>query len=254
MKIHLDNLIAELEEKKRRNIATEGEIVYLNDLKATRLDLYGEKELIPLSPITLDTSKENIRCKLHRIQHLITYPERNLILEYAKNTLEPSDVVGVNNQVRTSWETGLKESQLQSDELNAAIRSVKAKIAQFTNIPESHQETLTIIRYRQYEEYKRHHDFFTNAEVDIQHILQNGGDRIATVLICLQEPEEGGETNFPLLDITLKQEVCSATIWLNGAPDGSELYQETEHAGLPVLKGEKWMMTCWIRQNPILPV
>jgi len=31
-----------------------------------------------------------------------------------------------------------------------------------------------------------------------------------------------------------------------------EVYVDSRHAGLPVLKGSKWIVTLWFRQNPFM--
>ena len=70
--------------------------------------------------------------------------------------------------------------------------------------------------------------------------------RFATILLYLNEVEEGGETSFPrflngekgqILDV--KPEVGKAVLFYNVLPDGN--YDErSQHQAKPVKKGEKW--------------
>merc|ERR1712164_114811 len=69
------------------------------------------------------------------------------------------------------------------------LEEVEDRVAEFSGIPWEHQEQLQLLRYENGQEYKAHHDGLSSGE--------NGGNRIATVLMFLSEPEEGGETAFP---------------------------------------------------------
>jgi prolyl 4-hydroxylase len=48
--------------------------------------------------------------------------------------------------------------------------------------------------------YDPHHDYFSFAAAD-----ENGGNRMATVLMYLASPEEGGETVFPKIPAPANQ-------------------------------------------------
>lgn len=258
MKEKLDRLIALLEQKKKLGTINEGETIYLSDLKISRTELFGpELDPLPTPQITSDPSSP--RSCLFVQENLLSPLQCQIIIDYARKAIKPSGVIGQHNDdqgnpYRTSWDIGLSESYHHSDELNDLIRKLKENIAILTRIPIEHQETFTIIRYQEGEEYKPHHDYFSDAGEEVEQVLRNGGERVATALICLQAPEEGGETEFPLLNLKIKQEQGKAIFWQNGNPDVTELYEETLHAGLPVIKGEKWMMTCWIRQTPIASI
>jgi prolyl 4-hydroxylase len=108
-----------------------------------------------------------------------------------------------------------------------------------------HLENLQMQLYEHHQEYKPHFDFFNSDESTITE-----NDRIATAIIYLNEEFSGGETWFPRLDITIKPET------------GKMLYFEykysrdintlTEHAGCPVLDGEKFIITSWIRESVLI--
>lgn len=76
--------------------------------------------------------------------------------------------------------------------------------------------------------------------------------RFATILFYLNEGMEGGETSFPRWlngetneVLKVKPEVGKAILFYNQLPDGN--YDErSEHAALPVTKGEKWLTNLWV--------
>jgi prolyl 4-hydroxylase len=73
--------------------------------------------------------------------------------------------------------------------------------------------------------------------------------RFWTALIYLNDGYKGGETDFPRLDIRVEGAMGDALIFCSldkaGRPDPL-----TEHAGLPVTSGTKWLATRWIRTSP----
>ena len=77
----------------------------------------------------------------------------------------------------------------------------------------------------------------------------DGQQRVLTFLVYLNDDYEGGETEFPVLGARWKGRKGEALFFWNVAPDGS-LDERMLHAGLPVTRGEKWMLTQWIRGRP----
>ena len=79
--------------------------------------------------------------------------------------------------------------------------------------------------------------------------MAEDGQRVLTALVYLNDDYEGGETDFPVLGAHWKGRKGEALLFWNVAPDGA-LDERTLHAGLPVTRGEKWMLSQWIRGRP----
>ncbi|MNV88561.1 hypothetical protein D3C71_1827790 [compost metagenome] len=60
--------------------------------------------------------------------------------------------------------------------------------------------------------------------------------------------EEGGETAFPMLNLTVSPNKGMA-VYFEYFYDNHELNESTLHAGTPVIKGEKWVATMWMRRQ-----
>ena len=74
------------------------------------------------------------------------------------------------------------------------------------------------------------------------------GPRVLTFFMYLSDVEEGGETHFPLLNISVKPRKGWALLWpsvVNDYPD-SKIDHRTRHAALPVKKGTKFAANSWI--------
>ena len=157
---------------------------------------------------------------------------------------------------RTSSTTWLRENQCE-----VPLRMLAEKVSRISGLPTENLENLQVCRYLPGQEFKLHtdnQDSFNNLEV---------GGRLATCLVYLEEPTEGGETWFPGIasassDIegsegtVLPVERGSAVFFWNTVEkpgiDGydPEMFLNTDHrlrhAGMPVLEGCKWICNRWI--------
>ena len=73
--------------------------------------------------------------------------------------------------------------------------------------------------------------------------------RILTVLVYLNDDYEGGETLFVRTGLRFKGRSGDALLFRNALPDG-RADELSQHAGLPVVAGEKFIASRWIRARP----
>ena len=76
-------------------------------------------------------------------------------------------------------------------------RRIEARIAALIGWPVDNGEGIQVLRYRPGAEYKPHYDYFDPAQPGTPRILERGGQRVATAVIYLNDPEIGGGTTFP---------------------------------------------------------
>jgi prolyl 4-hydroxylase len=128
------------------------------------------------------------------------------------------------------------------------IQTITERIATVTHIPTTHAEGLNVVRYNITEGYgfNPHHDYIYGDEWK-EHI-EKYGNRIATMIIYLNDVEGGGETVFPRINLSIRPKAGTALLFYSLTPD-LQLDELTEHASLRVTKGEKWIATRWIRQH-----
>ena len=125
------------------------------------------------------------------------------------------------------------------------IRQVEQRLADLLGVPASHGEGMQILHYRPGQAYEPHFDWFDPALPGYEAITRTGGQRIASVVMYLNTPEQGGGTAFPELGLTVTARRGSAVYF---AYEGGD--QQSLHAGLPVQRGEKWIATKWLRERP----
>jgi prolyl 4-hydroxylase len=129
------------------------------------------------------------------------------------------------------------------------IDKLSKKISRLTGFPIANEEELQVLHYELGGEYRPHFDSF-NPETEARKYLLNGGQRIATCMVYLNTPEGGGETIFPEVNVTIMPEKGKAVLFYNVEPTG-QIDPLSLHGGTPVLAGEKWLITCWLRADAI---
>ena len=129
---------------------------------------------------------------------------------------------------------------------------VSRRIASAVGLPILNHEGTSILRYARGQEYRPHFDFIRpGAESEaFAAELAVYGQRVATALIYLNDDYEGGETAFPLIDKRFRGKAGDALIFWN-VTEAGELDRLTWHAGTPVTKGEKWLLSKWIREKAL---
>jgi prolyl 4-hydroxylase len=74
------------------------------------------------------------------------------------------------------------------------------------------------------------------------------GERRRTILIYLDHPLEGGSTFFRALNREISPVAGRIVVWNNLLPNGN-CNHAMVHAGLPVIRGAKTILTTWERQR-----
>nr|GMC66128.1 protein POLLENLESS 3-LIKE 2 [Ipomoea batatas] len=121
-------------------------------------------------------------------------------------------------------------------------------------------ESLQVLHYEVGQKYEPHYDYFAD-----EFNIKNGGQRVATLLMYLSDVEEGGETVFPdakgnvsavpwwdelsecgKSGLSIKPKMGDALLFWSMKPDASP-DPSSLHGGCPVIKGNKWSSTKWMR-------
>eukprot|EP00271_Cylindrocystis_brebissonii_P014476 TRINITY_DN35827_c0_g1_i1.p1 TRINITY_DN35827_c0_g1~~TRINITY_DN35827_c0_g1_i1.p1 ORF type:complete len:278 (-),score=42.73 TRINITY_DN35827_c0_g1_i1:390-1223(-) len=194
--------------------------------------------------------------------NFLTPKECLYLIQKAAPTMVKSTVVNSatgrskDSRMRTSSGTFLRRGE---DEV---IRTIEERIAHHTFVPVDHGEGFQVLHYARGQKYDAHNDFFHD-----EWNTRNGGQRLATMLMYLTDVEIGGETVFPAADANVNQpgydelSKCGkagvgfrpkrgdAILFWSMKPDAT-LDQKSLHAGCPVIKGNKWSATKWMRVHP----
>lgn len=129
---------------------------------------------------------------------------------------------------------------------NEVVARIEARLAALVNWPVERGEGLQVLRYTPGAEYKPHFDYFDPAQPGTGSVLKRGGQRVGTIVIYLNTPEEGGATVFPDAGLSVSPLAGNAVFFSYAQPVPAT---KTLHGGAPVLRGEKWVATKWLRQG-----
>ncbi len=122
-----------------------------------------------------------------------------------------------------------------------AIHALNRRLAALSGTRYDQGEPLQILRYRPGEQYHPHVDW-----------LGEENQRVLTALVYLNDGYEGGETKFVKTGLRVRGSKGDALIFRSSGP-GRQLDPLSEHAGLPVTRGTKYIASRWIRERRHIP-
>lgn len=188
--------------------------------------------------------------KIWVINDFITAEECQILYEHGKPRLKRATVAGANGKSLVSNSRKAQQASYVLPDDNAdPLLDLKYRILQVTNkvtgytLQGDGQEDFTIIQYNKDDEYVPHCDGNCDGSD------YKSGGRVATALMYCQVAEKGGGTTFTKADVFIKPQVGTATFFSYKGPDGKMEDGFTEHSGCPVLEGEKWITTSWMREG-----
>jgi len=126
------------------------------------------------------------------------------------------------------------------------VARLETRIAALLGWPLENGEGLQVLRYAPGAEYKPHYDYFDPAHSGTPLILKRGGQRVASLVCYLNTPAQGGATVFPDAQLDVAPVKGNAVFF---SYDRAHPVTKTLHGGAPVVDGEKWVATKWLREG-----
>lgn len=132
------------------------------------------------------------------------------------------------------------------DARDSFVMGISRRIDDLLGINPICGETVQGQRYLPGQQFKPHNDWFYTSEGYWELERKRGGQRSWTAMGFLNEVEQGGETHFTEVGIKIEPKPGVLLVWNNALPDGTP-NEGTMHAGTPVMKGTKYVITKWYR-------
>ncbi len=169
--------------------------------------------------------------------NVLSDEECDELIKLSKDKLKRSKIGNSRevDELRTSSSTFIEEAE------NDVVARVEKRISQIMGIPNEHGEGLQILNYKIGQEYKAHFDFFSSNV---------SNPRISTLVMYLNDVEQGGETYFPKLNFSVSPQKGMA-VYFEYFYDNQDLNDLTLHGGAPVVIGDKWAATQWMRRKSV---
>lgn len=202
-----------------------------------------EQSIVHVTGNSMKTSNKPIRIvgKLEEpliliLEDVLSAEECDALIASASERMQRARIGGTHtlSDIRTSSSMFFEEGE------NEWIQTIEARLSELMQVPAMNAEPLQVLHYRPGEQYQSHFDYFTNESVS--------NNRISTLIMYLNDVEEGGETYFPSLQLSVAPKKGSA-VYFEYFYNEERLNELTLHAGNPVVTGEKWVATQWMRRQ-----
>lgn len=184
--------------------------------------------------------------KITKITNFLSSGECKFLISLADGSFENSLIFADDgNKYQSTYRTS--KSAILTDnghykKYNKHIENILSKIISVTNTDRSKIEALAVVKYLPGQEFKAHYDYFNEKYKE----KLEGRQRLETIFVWLNSlnEDQGGETEFPLLNIKERPVEGSALFWQNVV--NNKCQELTKHSGNKVLSGVKYGLNIWI--------
>lgn len=132
------------------------------------------------------------------------------------------------------------------------IAILDERLSAIMNLPPEHSEGLQVLRYRPGGQYPPHFDFLEPSNPASAQSIARSGQRVSTLIVYLNDVLAGGETVFPEIGFSVVPRRGSG-LYFEYTDSRMRVDARSAHGGAPVIEGEKWIVTKWMRSRPFVP-
>lgn len=182
--------------------------------------------------------------------NFLSNEECEVLIQSSLSRLTPSTVVNLQEGGRMSHDGRTSEGMAFKLSETEVIKAIESRISELINFPIENGEGIQVLHYQIGAEYRPHYDYFPESQIGSKEFLEQGGQRVATLIMYLNDVDAGGETVFPELNLSVSPKKGSA-LYFSYKNSLGQLDEKTLHGGAAVVKGEKWIATKWVRKNSI---
>jgi predicted 2-oxoglutarate/Fe(II)-dependent dioxygenase YbiX len=173
------------------------------------------------------------------------------LIGLAQGSLRRAQVYRKDAEGYTEAETRTNsEADYTFDNADLVLRVIVERISRAIGLSTRLFEIAKLLHYEPGQQFAPHHDFQQPTTPALAREIARRGQRVATVLVYLNDDFDGGETEFPRIALKHRGATGDALMFANVRPDG-DLDHDSLHAGLPTTRGVKWVLSQWIRSRPV---
>ena len=180
------------------------------------------------------------------LEDVLSAEECAELIALARPRLQPSTVVDPQTGEHTIVDYRNSEGMFFGLAETPLIARLDARISQLMNCPVENGEGLQVLHYVPGGHSTPHFDFLVPSNAANIASIQRSGQRVSSLVVYLNDVESGGETVFPEAGISVTPRRGNA-VYFEYANSRQQVDHKSVHAGAPVLAGEKWALTKWMR-------
>ena len=206
-----------------------------------------------ITEISDSSLKKEIVCSdpyVFTISNFITDEECEHFINVSKPKMKRSVVSDAKKGTVSKGRTGMNcWLQHYSDEVTGRVAE---RIGSVIGMPVENAESYQVVYYDTTQKYDQHYDAYHKNDTDkSRRCLRQGGQRVKTALVYLNDVEEGGHTSFPNLKIKVKPEKGKLLVFHNCYEGTTNVHMNSLHAGTAPTKGEKYAFNLWFREQAV---
>lgn len=179
---------------------------------------------------------------VRRFAGLLTSAECAYLVDLASRTFQPATVRSPSGGTMRDPIRNSDEATLHWMIEDPVVHAINRRIATASGTDAAQGEAMQILRYKPGQQYRAHYDF--NPTLDNQRVL--------TALAYLNHDYRGGETAFIKSGLTVKGRKGDVVVFRNTLNE-TDLDPASEHCGMPVTSGVKFLASRWIRAERMCP-
>ena len=176
------------------------------------------------------------------------------LMDFSRGRLERAlvyDAVGEQNIATRNRTNSWAQFDLMGSEWVHLLVQLRMQAA--SGLPLCNMEATAVLHYAVGEESTNHFDFVSPQTPNYAKEIERNGQRVLTFLVYLNEDYDGGLTDFPELGFAHKGRRGEGFFFVN-ADEQNTPDLRTLHAGRPPTRGEKWIVSQFIRNRRVLGV
>ena len=179
---------------------------------------------------------------------ILTHDECDELVSRSRDRLKRSTTVDPTSGQDAVIEARSSEGTFFPINDDPFIAKIDARVSALMSLPVENGEGLQILHYDVGGQYTPHYDYFAPSDPGSARHVANGGQRVSSLVMYLNDVDDGGSTVFPELKLTVGPKKGGG-VYFEYCNSRGQLDPLTLHGGMPVLKGEKWIATKWMRKG-----
>ena len=174
--------------------------------------------------------------------------ECRALIDMARPRLKPSTLVDpasgrdVVSTLRSSFGMFFQPGE------NELVSRLDQRLSALMNLPVENGEGLQVLHYQTGAGSEPHFDYLQPANAANRGSIARSGQRVSTLVTYLNDVPEGGQTVFPNLGWSVSP-LRGNAVYFEYCDAAGRVDPRSLHASAPVLRGEKWVVTKWMRQR-----
>lgn len=183
------------------------------------------------------------------LNNLMTPDECDHIIRIANKSGFQESLVGSSQSLRDK--SRVSKTCWLPKQSDPVIKRLYEEIQNIISVPMDQYEDLQVVRYEKNNFFRHHYDqeLMPNSRADLERF---GHPRYCTILVYMSDPDtyDGGETEFPNLDLVIKEKKGTAVLFYNLNARGDRVHPFSLHGGSRIKKGIKYICNIWVRHSP----